>query len=643
MARIPEDFVQDLLNRLDIVDVVERYLPLKKAGQNYSACCPFHKEKSPSFTVSQTKQFYHCFGCGVHGSAIGFVMEHEGLGFPDAVEKLAESVGMQVPRSEGHASEAPRRVQQTGLVDLNTRAMHFYREQLKHNERAVDYLKRRGLSGQVAARFGLGYAPDNWHPLAQCFSDYATNPQLNEAGLVIDHTDSGRRYDRFRDRIVFPIMDGKSQVIGFGGRIIDQGEPKYLNSPETPLFQKGLELYGLPQARQSIRAVNRVLVVEGYMDVVALAQLGVEYAVATLGTACTPEHVKKLTRLADQVVFSFDGDKAGRKAAWRALENSLALASDGKILSFLFLPAEHDPDSYIREFGKDNFEALIERESLGLVAFLCRELASQVDLDSDEGKAKLLHLARPLVEQIKAPALGVLLRKKLGELAGLDGVEIAQLLGGTPQAQPQYANQPGRTQGKPEGRGGFKRDDWSGKKWNKDGAGGGKWRGFGREEQGAPPPDGTRHTGDLGFELLQLLIVAPKYALDLPQNELPGGAQSPALRAISRLADYVADLPQAPTTAHVLEALRDDPCHAMLGRALTQSRLNYREGDDAILAQAWQHALQRYLALVEKPKATRRQAELDEKVRSGGFSALSEAEREEYKRLIKQSHMSKGE
>ncbi|GAB3247351.1 DNA primase [Chitinimonas naiadis] len=635
MARIPEEFVQDLLNRLDIIEVVERYLPLKKAGQNYAACCPFHKEKSPSFTVSHTKQFYHCFGCGAHGSAISFVMEYEGLGFPDTVEKLAESIGMQVPRTEGRPDDAPRRAQQISLVELNTRAMHFYREQLKNSPRAIDYLKRRGLSGQVAARFGLGYAPDNWHPLAECFSDYATNPQLNEVGLVIDHADSGRRYDRMRDRVIFPIMDGKSQVIGFGGRILDQGEPKYLNSPETPLFQKGLELYGLPQARQSIRAKNRVLVVEGYMDVVALAQLGVEYSVATLGTACTPEHIKKLTRMADQVVFSFDGDKAGRKAAWRALENSLALATDGKSLSFLFLPAEHDPDSYIREYGKDAFEGLVDTEALGLVAFMTRELASQVDMSTDEGKAKFLHLAKPLAAQVKAPALSILLRKKLGELAGLDGVEVAQLLGGSPAATSQQTHHPQQGGGQSRQQQQYPSQKAPKKNWdNNQGGEKRKWRGKNEPEMGAPPPDGPRQASDLGFELLQILVSAPKYALELPQNELPTVAMTPSMRAIQRVADYVSELSQVPAAGHLLDAMRDDPCFPLLDRAFARSRDTYGDSEDAILAQTWDHALQRYLLLMEKPKVRRRQAELDSKINAGGMGSLSAEEREEYGRLI---------
>jgi DNA primase len=295
---IPKSFIQDLLNRLDIVDVIERYLPLKKAGANYVACCPFHNEKSPSFTVSQSKQFYHCFGCGAHGTAIGFVMEHTGMGFVEAVEDLAKSVGMTVPRETGNI---PQHKVAPDLYDLMQSATRYYREQLKKTPRAIDYLKGRGLSGEVAARFGIGYAPDEWQNLRAAVPNYQ-DASLVETGLVIAG-EEGKRYDRFRDRIMFPIVNVRGQVIGFGGRVLDKGEPKYLNSPETQLFEKGHELYGLFQAQKAIRAQQRVIVVEGYMDVVALAQHGVEYAVATLGTATTPHHMQKLLRLCDQIVF----------------------------------------------------------------------------------------------------------------------------------------------------------------------------------------------------------------------------------------------------------------------------------------------------------------------------------------------------
>jgi DNA primase len=420
---IPKNFIQDLLNRLDIVDVVERYVPLKKAGANFVACCPFHNEKSPSFTVSQTKQFYHCFGCGAHGTAIGFVMEHAGLGYVDAIEELARSVGLEVPHERQAAGDSYQKVA-PDLYEVMQTATRYYREQLKQNQRAIDYLKQRGLSGEIAARFGIGYAPDGWQNLAAAFPDYQDD-MLNETGLVIS-SDEGKRYDRFRDRIMFPIVNVRGQVIGFGGRVLDKGEPKYLNSPETPLFEKGRELYGLYQAQKAIRAGQQVLVVEGYMDVVALAQQGVEYAVATLGTATTPYHVQKLLRLTEHIVFCFDGDKAGQKAAWRALENALPHLQDGKRISFLFLPAEHDPDSFIREFGKDAFEQRI-REAMPLSAYLLREISAELDLRTQEGRNQMLQRAKPLLTAIVAPATALLLRKEVAALSGVSQAELEAL------------------------------------------------------------------------------------------------------------------------------------------------------------------------------------------------------------------------
>ncbi|WP_281660672.1 DNA primase [Microvirgula aerodenitrificans] len=426
---IPQDFIDQLLSRTDIVDVVERYVPLKKAGRDYMACCPFHKEKSPSFSVSQTKQFYHCFGCGAHGTAITFMMEHAGYGFVDAVKELAQLAGMQVPQvaAELAAKEAETRRTVNSLSEVMVEAARFYKQQLKSSPVAVEYLKRRGLTGEIAGRFGLGYAPAGWNGLQAVFSDYL-DPKLDEAGLLIVR-DDGTRYDRFRERVMFPIRDVRGRVIAFGGRILDKGEPKYLNSPETPLFEKGRELYGLFEAREAIREVNRVLVVEGYMDVVALAQHGVSYAVATLGTATTATHVHKLFRHADRVIFCFDGDKAGRRAAWRALENVLPELRDGKRVDFLFLPSEHDPDSYIREYGREGFEAILDAETVPLSAYLTRELSQRVDLGSDEGRAEFLNLAKPLALAVKAQALSILLRKKLAEMAHLDVDELDRLWG----------------------------------------------------------------------------------------------------------------------------------------------------------------------------------------------------------------------
>ena len=420
---IPKSFIQDLLNRLDIVDVIERYVPLKKAGANFVACCPFHNEKSPSFTVSQSKQFYHCFGCGAHGTAIGFVMEHVGLGYVEAIEDLARNAGLEVPHERSATGDIYQKIA-PDLYEVMQTATRYYRERLKQSPRAIDYLKQRGLSGEIAARFGLGYAPDDWQNLASAFPDYQSDA-LAETGLVIAG-DEGKRYDRFRDRIMFPIVNVRGQVIGFGGRVLDKGEPKYLNSPETPLFEKGRELYGLFQAQKAIRGVQRVLVVEGYMDVVALAQHGVEYAVATLGTATTPHHVQKLLRLTEHIVFCFDGDKAGQKAAWRALENTLPYLQDGKRISFLFLPVEHDPDSFIREFGKEAFEQRMQ-EAMPLSAYLLREISAGLDLRAQEGRNQLLQRAKPLLTAIAAPATSLLLRKEVAALAGVSQAELEAL------------------------------------------------------------------------------------------------------------------------------------------------------------------------------------------------------------------------
>ena len=413
---IPRDFIDTLLARVDIVDVIDRRVPLKKAGQNYQACCPFHSEKTPSFTVSPTKQFYHCFGCGAHGTALGFLMEYEHMSFPDAVGALAQDVGLPVP--ESGEPERPR--PPPALWDALEQAAQFYRQQLKQTPRAIDYLKQRGLTGTIAARYGIGYAPDG-SPLKQVFPDYAVDA-LAASGLVIDG-DRGR-YDRFRDRIMFPIKNIKGRIVGFGGRVLDQGEPKYLNSPETPLFHKGSELYGLFEARAAIKAAGRAIVVEGYMDVVALAQHGVEFAVAALGTATTPIHVRTLLRHTDRLTYAFDGDNAGRKAAWRALENSLEALQDGKEVSFLFLPEGEDPDSYIRAHGQAAFLHLLDNDTMPLSAFLVRELARGRKLDSQEGRAALIKDAKPLLGKIAAPLLASLIQRQIAELAQLQADDL---------------------------------------------------------------------------------------------------------------------------------------------------------------------------------------------------------------------------
>ena len=416
---IPPGFIQDLLSRTDIVEVVGRHVELKKAGINHKGLCPFHGEKSPSFIVSPTRQTYHCFGCGVHGNAVGFLMEHSGLGFVEAVQELAQQAGMQVPQDERSAEEreraAAQKKRQSTLTDVLLRASDHYRGQLKKSPRAIDYLKKRGLTGQIAAHFALGYAPEGWRALASAFPAY-DDPLLAEAGMVIVSGEEGeeqKRYDRFRDRIMFPIRNVQGDTIGFGGRVLDKGEPKYLNSPETPVFSKGRELYGLFEARAGLRQRGYALVVEGYMDVVALAQSGFNNAVATLGTACTAEHVHKLFRFTESVVFSFDGDAAGRRAAGRALEAALPHATDTRSVKFLFLPAEHDPDSYVRELGAEAFERCVQ-EAIPLSRQLMEAAAEGCDLGSVEGRARMLSNARPLWQALPQ---GLLKRALLGELA----------------------------------------------------------------------------------------------------------------------------------------------------------------------------------------------------------------------------------
>ncbi len=429
---IPDAFIQELLARADIVEIVGRHVPLKKAGANFSGLCPFHSEKSPSFTVSPTKQFFHCFGCGKHGNAIGFLMEHTGAGFVEAIKDLAGQYGMEVPEDDrsprDRALAAEQRKKQDSLTDVLEKAGEAYRKQLKQSPRAIAYLKGRGLSGEIAKRFGLGYAPEGWRTLASVFPDY-DSPMLAESGLVIAHDESegqdAKRYDRFRDRVMFPIRNVKGECIGFGGRVLGDEKPKYLNSPETPVFSKGRELYGLFEARQALREKGYVLVTEGYMDVVALAQLGFPNAVATLGTACTTDHVQKLFRFTDSVVFSFDGDAAGRRAARKALEGALPYATDLRTVKFLFLPAEHDPDSYIREFGADAFSRYVG-EATPLSRFLVDSAREGCDLSTAEGRARMLANAQPLWSLLPD---GALKRQLLGELAELGQLDTRELGG----------------------------------------------------------------------------------------------------------------------------------------------------------------------------------------------------------------------
>jgi DNA primase len=419
MGRIPPQFIDELLARVDIVEVIDSRVPLKKKGSNYAACCPFHNEKTPSFTVSPDKQFYHCFGCGAHGTAIGFLMEYEHRDFVEAVEELAAGLGMEVPR-EGGTGPQP---QQRDLYRLLDKAAQYFRDQLRNHPqagRAIDYLKGRGLSGRIAADYGIGYAPDGWDGLLRVFGrDLAAQAALVKAGLLIEK-DNGRRYDRFRDRIMFPIRNRSGKVIAFGGRVLGDGEPKYLNSPETPVFHKGRELYGLYEARKSGRDLPWVLVVEGYMDVVALAQHGIHNAVATLGTAATKDHLEQLYRLTAQVVFCFDGDRAGRAAAWRALQNALPAMKEGNQARFLFLPEGEDPDTLVRKEGPEAFRARVGG-AMPLSDYLLQELERQTDTTTREGRARLYELARPLLATIPDGSFRQILDTELRNVARVEG------------------------------------------------------------------------------------------------------------------------------------------------------------------------------------------------------------------------------
>lgn len=420
---IPQGFIDDLLNRVDLVEVVGERIQLKKSGRNYSACCPFHQEKTPSFSVSPDKQFYYCFGCGAGGNAIGFIMDHDHLGFPEAVETLARRAGVEVPREASNRPAQPRQPAQSPLFSILQNASDFYSQALQSHparQPAISYLNKRGISKDIAKDFLLGYAPPGWDNLLRTLGgDSLQEKYLLEAGLLAENPDSGRRYDRFRDRIIFPIRDSRGRIIGFGGRVLGDDKPKYLNSPETPVFHKGQELYGLYEARQNNRQLQDILVVEGYMDVIALAQQGLRNAVATLGTATTPEHIKRLLRIVPAITFCFDGDNAGRKAAWRALEATLEHMKDGISARFLFLPDGSDPDDLVRSEGPDSFKARISGQSQSLSDYFFRHLGEDLDLDSLEGKAHLATLAGPLIEKIPGRNLQQLMERQLLQLTGL--------------------------------------------------------------------------------------------------------------------------------------------------------------------------------------------------------------------------------
>ncbi|WP_305839065.1 DNA primase [Photobacterium leiognathi] len=431
-GKIPRSFIDDLISRHDIVDVIDARVKLKKQGKNFGACCPFHNEKTPSFSVSQEKQFYHCFGCGVHGNVLDFVMEFDRLDFVDAIEELASQLGLEVPReNDGNTTHrGPKAADKRNYYELMGQVSQFYQSQLrtKEGEIAVDYLKGRGLSGEIVKKFSIGFIPDQWDMVRSRFGrDNESQKALVNTGMLIEN-DNGRRYDRFRGRVMFPIHDRRGRVIGFGGRVIGDGTPKYLNSPETDIFHKGRELYGLYEVLQTHREPEKIMVVEGYMDVVALAQFGVDYAVASLGTSTTGDHIQSLFRQTSTVVCCYDGDRAGRDAAWRAMEQALLYLTDGRQLKFMFLPDGEDPDSCIRAEGKDAFELRVN-QAMPLSEFLFNSLMLQVDTTSREGKAKLSTLAVPLIDKVPGGTLRLYLRELLGKNLGLpDEAQLQQLI-----------------------------------------------------------------------------------------------------------------------------------------------------------------------------------------------------------------------
>jgi len=426
---IPQDFIDDLIARADVVEVIGKRIQLKKAGREFKACCPFHDEKTPSFTVSPGKGFYHCFGCGAHGTAIGFLMEYEHMSFVEAIEGLANIMGVEVPRDE---SDRPAR-RYDELFSLMSSVETHWHNCLRDNTAAVDYLKQRGIDGATAKRFGIGFAPDSW---SDVLDKFGKTPEAAErllaTGLII-RKDNGKHYDRFRDRIMFPIRDARGRTIAFGGRALGDGEPKYLNSPETVLFHKGRELYGLYEARQALRHIERLVVVEGYMDVVALARHGIDFSVATLGTATTSDHLNRLFRLTENVTFSFDGDRAGKAAAWRALETALPQVREGRQIRFVFLPDGQDPDSFVNEYGADAFIKELDN-GLALSDYLIGELASQVDMTTVDGKARLAELAKPLIHKIPQGVYRELLIESLADTLGLSATKLEKMIGQAPES-----------------------------------------------------------------------------------------------------------------------------------------------------------------------------------------------------------------
>ena len=579
-GRIPQNFIDDLLARADIVEIIDARVPLKKAGRDYVACCPFHNEKTPSFSVSPAKQFYHCFGCGAHGTALGFLMEYDHLDFIEAIKELAKHLGVPMPETrELTPAEQSRRAQEENIYDVLAEAARFYQAQLRQHPQApqaIDYLKNRGLSGEIAKEFAIGYAPAGWNNLLQALGQQRLK-LLIDAGLVIEK-ETGKYYDRFRERIMFPIRDRRGRVIGFGGRVLGDGTPKYLNSPETAVFHKGRELYGLYEARQSVRDWSRVLVVEGYMDTVALAQYGIRNVVATLGTAVTPEHLDLLFRNTSEVVFCFDGDRAGRQAAWRGLENALPAMHDGRQVRFIFLPEGEDPDTLVRKIGAEEFNKAIAA-AVPLSEFMIEQLGQQIDLRSVDGQAQLVEKVRPLITRMPAGIYRTLMVERLAEWSRMNSFELQRTLGG--QATPQTGSSA------PAQRP--------------------------REKQS---PSLLRHA-------IAMLLQHPELATRLDGPFSFSQLRLPGVALLLEMIELVRERPHIMTAA-LLEHWRDRPESRHLAALLQRETLLDENHDD--LAAEFTSAI----AELNRQYGIQRRDELLDKFKFGG---LSEEEREELQRL----------
>jgi DNA primase len=635
VARIPQHFIDELVARTDIVEVIGSRVQLKKAGREYKACCPFHDEKSPSFWVSPDKQFFHCFGCGAHGTVLGFVMEYDHLGFIEAVEDLAARAGMDVPR-EGGAAAGPVNPHDELYVAMERAALYF-RQCLSGDARARDYVKKRGLDADAVQKFGIGYAAPRWDGLLERYG--ATEDErhvLLRAGLIIERqpsqdapaapapaggTPSRERgyYDRFRDRLMFPIRDTRGRTIGFGGRVLDQGEPKYLNSPETELFHKGRELYGLYEARQATRSLQRLMVVEGYMDVVSLHQAGITYAVATLGTATTPEHLQRIFRLVGEVVFCFDGDRAGRAAAWRALENAVAEVKQGRQVRFLFLPDGHDPDTLVREEGQAAFEARLAA-AMPLSDYLIRELSSRVETGSVDGRAKLVELARPLVRRIPSDVYRELLVQQLAGVVGMAPARLGELLGAV-------GPEPGTATSRAARAGGESAySDSNSNAYGRDDAASRRPR-----QAGGAAVAGR---GNLVRQAVTLLVHHPAAAMAVSAQQIEDVAliDRPGIPLLAELLSQLREDPP-PNTAAVLERWRDRPEHGSLAKlALAVCIAPDAAGATAEL----RSALNR---LITEESPVRRLDELMAKARD---ASLDDSEKQELQALLRRGRPATG-